>query len=401
MATLLSFAYFICIFIVCNSALPATRQRIHQKLSFNSFQTSKDANRDKAKGSLASAPEENGWIVNFPPEFHIFQKSNNFNRIHFGHESVSASRPLPGTLLDIRQDADRINKFEKFTRDVLPKVDIYTDGESIDAIEHFFWGMENGVSIELGALDGSPFTHSQTYEHEMQLGWKRILIEANPLHRHFLRKRSPAAFSALAPICISRQVVHYARGLNSSYVGGILEFMTPEFVKKWHPDIYSACKQEGNLSSLDYSLLKSNDRITSLACLPLSTVLRKIQIKHVNLFILDVEGAELDILHSIDWDSVVFDVICIETNGDRPYDFESTITKYLNKFGYHPSDHGGDLKGRNTWYVHQTFAPQKRPGLNKSCFNGVKKSLYSGKWMELDGNVGPFAPCTLEDGFEY
>ena len=101
---------------------------------------------------------------------------------------------------------------------------------------------------------------------------------------------------------------------------------------------------------------------------------------------------------------MVFDVICIETKGDRPNDYDSNVAKYLSKFGYSPSDSSagaGAAIGRNTWYVHRSFSPQKRPGLSKNCFNGVEKSIYSGKWMELDGKIGPFTPCKLEDGFDY
>ena len=92
---------------------------------------------------------------------------------------------LPGDLIDGRTSS---SKFVNFVRQVLPGVTSHTDGESIDDIEHYFWGMENGLAIELGALDGSPETHSQTYEHESILGWSRILIEANPEHRNNMKK---------------------------------------------------------------------------------------------------------------------------------------------------------------------------------------------------------------------
>ena len=34
---------------------------------------------------------------------------------------------------------------------------------------------------------------------------------------------------------------------------------------------------------------------------------------HINFFILDVEGAEMSILSSVDFSLVIFDVLCIET----------------------------------------------------------------------------------------
>lgn len=44
-------------------------------------------------------------------------------------------------------------------------VDAFTDGEIVDSVEHFFWGMVNGTAMEIGALDGSPATRSMTHRY--------------------------------------------------------------------------------------------------------------------------------------------------------------------------------------------------------------------------------------------
>ena len=46
-------------------------------------------------------------------------------------------------------------------------------------------------------------------------------------------------------------------------------------------------------------------------------VLAHAKIQHVQLFILDVEGAELLVLESIDFNAYHFDVIVIEANGQN------------------------------------------------------------------------------------
>eukprot|EP00596_Hydrurales_sp_CCMP1899_P006569 CAMPEP_0119053892 /NCGR_PEP_ID=MMETSP1177-20130426/74715_1 /TAXON_ID=2985 /ORGANISM="Ochromonas sp, Strain CCMP1899" /LENGTH=61 /DNA_ID=CAMNT_0007033963 /DNA_START=220 /DNA_END=402 /DNA_ORIENTATION=- len=51
------------------------------------------------------------------------------------------------------------------------KADTIVDGEVVDALEHFFWGMRDGVAMELGGLDGTPNTRSMTYEYEKHLNW--------------------------------------------------------------------------------------------------------------------------------------------------------------------------------------------------------------------------------------
>lgn len=41
----------------------------------------------------------------------------------------------------------------------LDKINAFTDGEVVDAYEHCFWGMDDGLTVELGALDRSPTTN--------------------------------------------------------------------------------------------------------------------------------------------------------------------------------------------------------------------------------------------------
>lgn len=88
--------------------------------------------------------------------------------------------------------------------------------------------MKNGISMELGGLDGSPKTRSMTYDLERLFGWKRIIIDGNPMYREPMKKNSPDSFSAIAAICETHTTVHYA---TSEYVGGILEFMGKQFMK--------------------------------------------------------------------------------------------------------------------------------------------------------------------------
>jgi hypothetical protein len=117
-------------------------------------------------------------------------------------------------------------------------VDGSSDGECVDAFEHFFWQMEGGVVIELGALDGSRDTNSQSLMFE-KFGWKRILIEANPLHRNGLKKQL-ASFAVSAAICSDEKTLHYSLPNDPKYqmTGGIVEFMQPIFVKQYHKEIF-------------------------------------------------------------------------------------------------------------------------------------------------------------------
>lgn len=142
--------------------------------------------------------------------------------------------------------------------------------------------------MELGALDGSPHTRSMTYEYEKSLGWKRILIDANPIYRHLMAERSPLAFGAIAAICEFHQKVHFR---SAEYVGGIIEFMGTNFMKDYHHDIYDAGIPPGNVSSINWDNFKDK-KVSEVDCMPLNHILQKIHVQHVNFFILDVEVVE-------------------------------------------------------------------------------------------------------------
>lgn len=47
-------------------------------------------------------------------------------------------------------------------------------------------------------------------------------------------------------------------------------------------------------------------------CLPLAAILASLHVAHINFFVLDVEGAEISVLESVDWERVSFDVLCVE-----------------------------------------------------------------------------------------
>jgi hypothetical protein len=72
------------------------------------------------------------------------------------------------------------------------------DNEGLFALENFFWGMTDGVALELGALDGSYLSSfiapSQTAEFG-EVGWNRILIEANPYYRRSMKKNASEAYT--------------------------------------------------------------------------------------------------------------------------------------------------------------------------------------------------------------
>ena len=246
-----------------------------------------------------------------------------------------------GKLVDCRKGECEMEMFTIFSKKYGRFVSGNTDGEDIDAIERYFWGMSNGIVIELGALDGLSLSVSRAL---LDIGWHRILIEGASIWREGLIANSPDAYSFNAAICDQPQLVHYSR---SHATGGIVEFMSDSFRAM-------LLRSTTVRPQSEWHLIPGIDRIS---CLPLRFILHDIHCHHVNLWILDVEGAEMNILQTVDWENTKFDVIAIETDtAFRPIGYETNVTVYMNDKGY--------IKdwslGRNTWYIRHDFNPSGR-----------------------------------------
>ena len=75
--------------------------------------------------------------------------------------------------------------------------------------------------------------------------------------------------------CQSYQDVHY---VDNHATGGIYEFMSDGFKQQWHRDIDVA-------------------QLEVVPCMPLSSVLKKFEVRLIDFWSLDVEGAEFQVRH--------------------------------------------------------------------------------------------------------
>lgn len=95
--------------------------------------------------------------------------------------------------------------------------------------------------------------------------------------------------------------------------------MSPNFLRKWHSKIYR------NITSLD--------TLPTVQCVQLSRLLEEFNIKHVDIWILDVEGAELSVLQGTNFDEVHFNSIVMECDStDRNRDNEKKEILQKNSF---------------------------------------------------------------------
>ena len=233
------------------------------------------------------------WVANIPSSF---QSQNDF-----------------GNLTDFRNDMNVLKEFKIICNQLLNSSRSSTDYEPVDALEHFFWGFKNGLSFEMGALDGTDNSESATVILEQKLGWNRILVEGNPTYKEGLIKFSPDAFSVNAVICNVANVVHY---LLKPYIGGIFEFMHINFLKQHWPEIIlavntSAPKYDWEVGEVIWSSPALANLYKTVACIPLRDVFKFLAVSmnlsrlHINYFVLDVEGGEKDVLGML-YDNLVF-----------------------------------------------------------------------------------------------
>jgi hypothetical protein len=131
--------------------------------------------------------------------------------------------------------------------------------------------------------------------------------------------------------------------------------MEPLFLKRFYKDIYNQCNPPGNVSSIDWKHIKLDETVRSIEvvkCIPLSTIFETAKVKYVDLFILDVEGAELSVLETIDWSAISFGVIAIEISDSvRHEGFGKEVRSFMSAHGYKFIE----KRDRNEWFMSKKF----------------------------------------------
>lgn len=158
-----------------------------------------------------------------------------------------------------------------------------------------------GTFLEIGALNGIVFSNSWFFE--KKLGWKGILVEGHPLNQKELReglelkriRDNVAAFTvAICPL------VDGGPGelLFTKIAGGVgtsLNTTSKGFLDFWHKG-----DTTGSFKT---------------ACVPMQMIIESTNLLDIDLFSLDVEGAELYVLQTINFKVTNFRVIVVENDG--------------------------------------------------------------------------------------
>lgn len=188
------------------------------------------------------------------------------------------------------------------------------DGEDHFLVTNFFKHRCEGTYVELGGLDGVKFSNSHLFHHGYQ--WRGVLIEPNPTSFKALETNRPNDDTFNYAVCPSASDVHFV-GEGHPAVTGVLEFMAPSFIAQWHPEI-------------------DRSSLPRISCKPLSAILSESSLLRnqvIDFLSIDVEGAEYQVVQTLDFSKHVFGVIFYEADDHNPSKNEAMKT-FLEANGY-------------------------------------------------------------------
>lgn len=156
------------------------------------------------------------------------------------------------------------------------------NAEDITIYDAFFSGAQfrggNHTYMEIGAHDGVRESNSRFYD--ICLGWNGLLVEPHPKnYERAVHLRPNAIHLGIAPSCMANES------------GTVL------FPKH----MYTSAQVNAKGSEIE------------IHCGPLQYYLDSLEIRHIDFWSLDVEGSELKVLQTVDFDRTHIDVIIAES----------------------------------------------------------------------------------------
>jgi len=184
-------------------------------------------------------------------------------------------------------------------------------GQDLFVDNFIFRGRREGFFVDVGAYDG--VTYSNTCFLERELGWRGICFEANPrAHAKLVAARKALAVNA--GVGAAERSLRFLSLPESGEMGsGFLDFYPPEYQRdEW---VAEMCQKGGALHEV--KILQFNAALQSHGC------------THIDYLSIDTEGADFEILRSLDLARFKVAVVDIENNH-----FGDEICVYMDQQGY-------------------------------------------------------------------
>lgn len=181
--------------------------------------------------------------------------------------------------------------------------------------ENIFKGYKNGFFIDCGAHDG--ISINNTLYFEKNNGWNGINIEPiNEVYEKLIINR-PNCKNINVAVCNNDGTSEFilAKGYSEMISGLKNNYDTRHFDR-----LDRELKNHGGIKE-----------VINVKTCKLETIFDENNIKHINYLSIDVEGAEFEVIKSINFEKVFIDVIGFENNY---YDATIPIIKYLEDKNY-------------------------------------------------------------------
>lgn len=194
------------------------------------------------------------------------------------------------------------------------KPHLYSQKGEDETLLKWFNELCGGTYIEMGALDGLKF--SNTYVFNRMFDWRGVLIELSPVSYKQLVKNRPNEIATVnAAVCSNQKTIHWYQA-SAAATSGIWEFTAASYRERW----WANARLEDT---------------TPIECVPLQDILTRHAPNHAffDIFSLDVEGAEFEVLQSLDFDKVGFGMIVVESDKFNP-NKNLAVSTLLETSGY-------------------------------------------------------------------
>ena len=167
--------------------------------------------------------------------------------------------------------------------------------------------MRNGTFVEIGGNDGMSTTN--TYHLERCLGWHGILIEGHPDNFKRMARARPGALNLGTAVCREHGFANFTD----------------------RPGVSSGINSE--MDSFHRKRFRiSSHKVRQVPCGPLGDWFSALRVTTIDFFSLDVEGAEMVVLQTLNWDVLTIGVLLVECSGAGHYGCRSSSDVAIGSF---------------------------------------------------------------------
>ena len=181
----------------------------------------------------------------------------------------------------------------------------HSNGEE-QLVMDLFSHMRNGTFVEIGGNDG--LSKTNTYHLERCLGWRGLLIEGHPDNFNKMARARPGSLNLGTAVCREHGFANFSD----------------------RPGVSSGINSE--MDSYHRKRFKITRKVRRVPCGPLGDWFSALRVTTIDLFSLDVEGAEMVVLQTLNWDMLTIGVLLVECSGAGHYGCMSRTDVAISSF---------------------------------------------------------------------